>query len=172
MSAIKHQRLLVITFFLSLSLVLWLGWQSDLAEPARVLTVAGVSMQPTLNPGDKVRLVAAAKQPFKPGDLVAVKFKTRERMMVKRVIATAGDEVRWRNEQVFVNGERLLIDGWPEDRRIPQRAWKLLGIQLKHYNNRVPPNNLIVMGDNSRNSFDSGDFGMLSTSQIAGHIRY
>ena len=47
----------------------------------------------------------------------------------------------------------------------------LLGIQLKNYGNVVPKNNVIVMGDNTSKSYDSGDFGMLSMSQISGHIR-
>jgi signal peptidase I len=151
--------------------VIWFGWHAWDSTRGDTLEVSGISMQPTLNPGDKVRLVADPDLPYRQGDLVAVSFKTRERMMVKRIIALQGDEVMWRDERVFVNGEPLLMDGWPEDRRVPQRAWKLLGIQLKNYNNHVPGNNVIVMGDNSNNSYDSGDFGMLSMSQISGHIR-
>jgi signal peptidase I len=135
------------------------------------LVVNGISMQPTLNPGDRVRLLQKPEQTYKRGDLVAVNFQTRERLMVKRVIALEGDEVLWENEQVFVNGEPLVMEGWPETRRIPERNWKLLGIQLKNYGNVVPKNNVIVMGDNTRKSYDSGDFGMLSMSQISGRVQ-
>jgi signal peptidase I len=143
-------------------------WLSSRGEQ---LIVSGISMQPTLNPGQKVRLVRDTERPYRRGDLVAVSFRTRERMMVKRIIAMEGDDVIWRDEQVFVNGSPLVMDGWPEGRRIPDRNWKLLGIQLKNYGHVVPKNNVIVMGDNTSKSYDSGDFGMLSMSQISGHIQ-
>lgn len=150
--------------------VIWFGWQAWNSTRGETLEVSGISMQPTLDPGDRVRLVTESDRPYRQGDLVAVSFQTRERMMVKRIIALEGDEVHWRNERVFVNGRPLVMDGWPQGRRIPERSWKLLGIQLKNYDNRVPKNNVIVMGDNTSKSYDSGDFGMLSMSQLSGHI--
>ena len=167
----EHRHLFRLALIAGLTTLMWLGWLAWQSTQGDVLTVSGISMQPTLNPGDKVRFIADTQNPYKQGDLVAVKFKTRERMMVKRVIAVAGDEVHWRNEQVFVNNKPLRIDGWTADRRVPQRSWKLLGIQLKNYGNRVPDKNIIVMGDNTRKSYDSGDFGMLSLSQINGLIK-
>lgn len=163
-----NRRALIVTIVVLLAI--WSGWQLWISTRGDSLEVSGISMQPTLNPGDKVRLVTQTDQPYRPGDLVAVSFKTRERMMVKRIIAIEDDEVHWRDEQVFINGQALVMDGWPEGRRIPQRSWKLLGIQLKNYGNRVPKNNVIVMGDNTGKSYDSGDFGMLSISQLSGHI--
>lgn len=155
---------------LFVSFAIWSGWQVWTSTRGETLEVSGISMQPTLNPGDKVRLVTEPDRPYRQGDLVAVSFKTRERMMVKRIIALEGDEVHWRDGQVFVNGRPLVMDGWPEDRRIPERSWRVLGIQLKNYGNRVPKNNVIVMGDNTSKSYDSGDFGMLSMSQLSGHV--
>ena len=148
----------------------WVCLSQRHIDNGEILRVAGVSMQPTLNPGDKVRLIRVTDNTYQRGDLVAVSFKTRKRMMVKRIIAIAGDEVLWRDERVYVNGEPLVMDGWPENRRVSQRSWKLLGIQLKKYQNHIPKNNVIVMGDNVRNSYDSGDFGMLSLDQISGYI--
>ena len=144
---------------------------SLISKPGDELIVSGISMQPTLDPGDKVRLITELDRPYKKGDLVAVNFKTRERLMVKRIIALEGDEVKRIDDVVHVNGHPLAIPGWPADRRVADRQWKLLGIQLKNYDNRVPGNNVIVMGDNTERSYDSGDFGMLSLSQIAGLVK-
>jgi len=149
----------------------WFTWQSlGTGGGGRTLTVVGTSMAPTIQPGEQVRLLEQSPEEIARGDLVAIRFQTRERLMVKRVIARAGDEVYLRDGRVFVNGAPLVMEGWPETRRVNERAWKVLGIQLRNYDNRVPPNNVIVMGDNALRSYDSGDFGMLSLTQIAGRI--
>lgn len=70
--------------------------------PLRRLEVTGESMTPTLQPGDRV-LVVAGLGPFRPrlrtGDLVAM-ADPREpaRVMVKRVAAVAGGSVEVRGD--------------------------------------------------------------------------
>lgn len=135
-----------------------------------IMTVSGNSMLPTLKPGDKVRLVRETGQNLTSGDMVAIQMKTRNRMMVKRIIARAGDSVVIDNGYLVINGERLNTKWWPVNRRLAKKNYRLLVIQLSRYGNRVPNGNLIAMGDNTTNSYDSGDFGMLSMSQIMGRI--
>ena len=131
--------------------------------------VSGQSMQPTLQPADRVHLIPVAAEQLKKGNLVAIRFKTRKRLMVKRLIAEPGDKVLFINGQLFLNDKPLNSDWWPEDKRLAARQYKLLSLQLSRYDNRIPAGTAMVMGDGS-NSFDSGDYGLISLSQIAGRI--
>lgn len=170
MSGIRHRCVLGLVVLAGLVVAGGFVWSERGRDAARIMTVDGISMQPTLNPGDRVRLNPSGAAPYRRGDLVAIRFHTRKHLMVKRIIAVAGDEVRWRDGRLTVNGAAPHMAGWPADRRVRQRDWKLLGIQLSRYDHRVPGGNVIVMGDNGPKSFDSGDFGMVSIDQLAGHI--
>ena len=57
-------------------------------QPASYV-VAGRSMVPTLFPGDRVLIIRDAyiKQQPQRGEIIAIRFKTRPRPMVKRLIA-------------------------------------------------------------------------------------
>lgn len=143
---------------------------SESQSTNELLTVAGQSMLPTLRPGDKVTLEKAAHSEFQRGELLAIAFSTRERKMLKRVIAIPGDNVEFIEGRLKLNGDWLATDWWPVDKKLAPRGYKIISIQLKHYNNVIPKNTLIVMGDNAGASYDSGDYGMISVSQVAGRI--
>ena len=134
-------------------------------------TVSGSSMQPALNTGDSVQVEEGyyASHPVQRGDLVALKFQSRNRPMVKRVVAVSGDVVEVKNGKFWING-RPPTEPWLKDRSFAQNKLKILKIQLNRYGNRIPNGQLIVMGDNGTNSFDSGDYGMISKSQVKGRV--
>ncbi len=139
-------------------------------ETGETLTVAGLSMSPTLQPGEQVRLDESPETELQRGELVAINFSTRERKMLKRIIALPGDSVEFIDGRLNLNGDWLATDWWPEDKRLAIRGYKVLSIQLGRYDNTVPKNSLVVMGDNSDVSYDSGDYGMISMSQVAGRV--
>ena len=143
---------------------------SESQSTDKVLTVAGQSMLPTLRAGDKVTLKKTVHSEFQRGELVAIVFSTRERKMLKRVIAIPGDNVEIIEGRLKLNGDWLATNWWPVDKKLASRAYKILAIQLKNYNNVVPKNSLIVMGDNANASYDSGDYGIISVSQVAGRV--
>ncbi len=138
---------------------------------SKVLTVSGVSMLPTLEPGDQVRLEDSTAQTMQSGDLIAIKFSTRERKMLKRLIALPGDRVEFIDGQLKLNGQWLDTAWWPKQKRLALRQYKLLALQLSRYDNQIPPASAMVMGDNASKSYDSGDFGLISLEQIVGLIR-
>ncbi len=135
-------------------------------QSLRWLKVNGSSMQPTLNPGDRVQWDADYFQTHSPqkGDLVAIKFQSRKRMMVKRVLAIPGDHVEMASGRLSVNGAK------PRTLSGKSSRSRVLSLQLKRYGNRVPENNFLVMGDNTGRSFDSADYGFVSYNQLAGKI--
>jgi signal peptidase I len=128
----------------------------------KTLTVSGLSMFPALSHGEKVKISNVKIKKILNNDLVAIKFKTRDKMMVKRVVAIPGDKVSFsENSTLSVNGAKI-------NENLNRSA--LLKIQLKSYRNIVPKNNYLVMGDNMKNSYDSGDYGFISKSKIVGFI--
>lgn len=139
-------------------------------EYGKVMIVAGKSMAPTINPGDKIRVLKVKADALKNGDLVAIKFKTRKRPMLKRIIAVGGDKVEIIDGRMRINDEWLDTQYWPKERRTPGNATLVLKIQLGRYGNKVPKNNIILFGDNAQNSFDSGRYGLLQKSQVVGLV--
>ncbi len=130
-----------------------------------MLKVNGTSMKPALEHGDEIRIDRDYFKNNSPqrNDLIALKFNTRERLMVKRILAIPGDRVEFKSNQMFINGKVFATT-----RSV--RSSKILSLQIKRYGNRIPANNYIVMGDNRNNSFDSGDFGLISMPQLEGKV--
>ncbi len=129
-------------------------------------------MLPTLRSGDTVFVDPAyyTEKSFKRNDLVAIQFSSRKRPMVKRIIAVAGDSVTINNGRIHLNDIPLEEPYLSGPRILSPKAAKLLSLQLSRYSNRVPKANCIMMGDNTKNSFDSGDYGFVSESQVVGMV--
>jgi len=123
------------------------------------------------------------------GDIIVFKFPFDEHAhYVKRVIATPGDRLKIVDQQVFVNGERLVEtykvhdpatydpfgDNFPPAQpgflqRSLRPEWA--GQILSHVQNSelvVPPGNYFVMGDNRDHSWDSRYWGFVGREAIMG----
>ena len=123
-----------------------------------VLRIYGTSMTPTLQAGEYV--VALKTSHFEPGDVVAFKFDNK--ILVKRVIASAGQWV-----DIDADGN-VSVDGVRLDE--PYIAEKSLGncdISLPY---QVPDGRVFVMGDHRSTSIDSRStaLGCVSQEQIVG----
>ncbi len=130
----------------------------------RVIDVRGTSMNPTLNNGDKM-LVSSLFYTPKAGDVVV--FKKNEydpdRALVKRVIATEGQEINIDFDLgiVYVDGEPI-----KEDYIMELTHTKIDFIGPK----TVPDGCVFVMGDNRNASTDSRktEIGMVDARLILG----
>lgn len=130
------------------------------AEPEwELLRVNGSSMEPTVHHGDNVCLHRGVTK-LHVGDLVAIRLSNDKPPLLKRVVAVAGDKV------VFI-GNRLIRNGAAVSELLETTALK---VQLARYGNTVPSNNLIALGDNGEQSFDSSEFGLIDYSQVVGAI--
>lgn len=126
----------------------------------RSITVSGDSMNDTLLNNDKVIATNFMYTP-KYGDIVIVEADklmmqgtaVYGEAIIKRVIATEGDEVRIDTENgiVYRNGEAL------EEDYIKERMTKPMGVGWMENDKvyTVPENCVFVMGDNRNNSNDS-----------------
>lgn len=127
---------------------------------APVLKVHGSSMAPTLQEGDV--LLALRGLPCAVGDIAAFSFE--DRILVKRIAASAGDVVEMREDgALLVNGQALEESG----SQAQNAATLDIGLPC-----RVPADSWFVLGDNRAVSVDSRSsaVGCLSQEQLIGRI--
>ena len=127
-----------------------------------VLRIYGTSMTPTLDEGDIVISVKGGK--FDTGDVIA--FYYNNKILVKRVIAQAGDWVNVLQDGTgTVNGKVL------EEPYVQQKAFGECDIELPY---QVPEDKVFVMGDHRDVSIDSRNttIGCVAKEQIVGRIIY
>ncbi len=125
-----------------------------------VLQITGSSMTPTINDGELV--VAVKTSDFEPGDIVA--FYYNNRILIKRVIASAGEWVDIDEEgNVYVDG--VLLD----EPYIQEKSLGECNIELPY---QVPDGRIFVMGDDRAVSLDSRTtaVGPVSQEQVLGRV--
>lgn len=108
-----------------------------------IFRVTGSSMEPTLDPKEIVVCLKSSR--FQSGDLVA--FYYNNKVLLKRVIGTAGDTIEIDDSgNVFVNGSQL------DEPYITEKSLGQCDIDFPF---QVPDNRIFVMGDNREASVDS-----------------
>lgn len=125
-----------------------------------VLQIYGSSMTPTLS--DKDIVVTLKTTEFETGDVIA--FYYNNKILVKRVIAHAGDWVDITPEgDVFVN-DKLLDEPYLEEKSLGD-----CNIELPY---QVPESRVFVMGDHRSVSVDSRNtaVGCVAEEQIVGKL--
>lgn len=125
--------------------------------------VLGDSMEPTLYDSDRL---IALKHPYpdmKPrrGDIVVVRPNDGP-VVVKRVVATQGEEVAIINRQLYVNRRPCKEDYLKEPMQLELPYGPLI----------VPKDHVYVLGDNRNRSEDSRDYGPLPYDRVTGLVVY
>lgn len=126
-----------------------------------VLQIYGNSMTPTLEPGDYVVTLKTDK--FQPGDMIA--FYYNNKVLVKRVVASAGDWVNIDEDgNVFINDELL------NEPYLVEKAYGDTNIDFPY---QVPESRVFVLGDHRSVSVDSRNtaVGCVSEEQIVGKLQ-
>ena len=125
--------------------------------------VDGVSMAPTLDNADRLFVDMLSYEWTSPrhNDIVALTCPLeRQKMVVKRVIATEGDTVEIAAGRVYVNG-RQIDDDYVSDAFRSRDNW---GPQ------RIPAGRYFVLGDHRNRSTDSRHWGVVAKRDIRGRI--
>ncbi len=176
----------------------WWHWRGEWARTAAVLVLLGVfrasfanhyvvpsgSMEPTLEPGDRVLVDMRAHgwripmttlhltrgQPVRRGEVVIFDSPADGTRLIKRVVAIGGDTVEVRDGHLRING-RWLSDGKGTEERFGTQAAML---DLEDGGGpdvapmRIPQGQLLMMGDHRGNSLDGRFFGLVPEDKVYG----
>ncbi|MEN6546163.1 MAG: signal peptidase I [Armatimonadia bacterium] len=134
-------------------MTLWMTRSVRLAE------IPSGSMEPTLQPGDLVLMRIDAYRHSLPqrGDIVIFRDRKTGELLAKRVIGLPGEEVGVAGDAVWIDHKRL-----EEPYTKGAQTWRS-GFLVK-----LGDDQIWVMGDNRERSFDSRDFGPISSKQLVG----
>lgn len=141
------------------------------------------SMEPTLQPGDRVVVDMSAyglRLPFtdlqlvhrdtpRPGDVVVFESPADGSRLIKRVVAVGGQVVRLQGGHLWIDGRPLASAGDPALERFGTRHARL-GLDMGGGPDiprlRVPPGKVLVLGDHRGNSLDGRYFGLVDADAI------
>ena len=120
--------------------------------------IHGLSMAPTYSNG-QVNFCNTLRYAFSPPDrydIVAVRMAGRSVMLLKRVVAVAGETVAFENGKLHINGRKLEEPyiTYDYDWTLPPR--------------RVKPDHVYVVGDNRRVPMQTHHFGQTPVNRIVG----
>jgi len=141
------------------------------------------SMQPTLQPGDRVVVDMSAyglRVPFtrhvlverdrpRRGDVVVFDSPRDGTRLIKRVVAVAGDRVELHDGRLSIDGVPMADDGEAGAERFGVRVARLDladGGGPDIAGAVVPPGHVLVLGDHRGNSVDARWFGFVEADAI------
>jgi signal peptidase I len=166
--------------------------RSSVFEAFKIPTASEV---PTLLPGDRVLVNKTTYQRrfVRRGDEVVFRVSSEPGLnWVKRVIALPGDTVEVKDNEVFVNGQKLPREPVPraslgaavqeikgelfEEINSSRRYRILFAADTKplpdYPQAKVPDGACFVLGDNRNNSRDSRTMGFVALSDLLGDVQY
>jgi signal peptidase I len=155
--------------------------RSSLADHYRV---PSGSMEPTVEVGDHVLVdkraygwrlpltsvhLGSERMPAR-GDVVVLESPEDGMVLLKRVVAVAGDKVAVREGRLFIDGEAVAVDERRGMERLGGAEHPVAlgdgGPPLARA--RVPEGRVLVMGDNRANSHDGRAFGFVDVHAVLG----
>lgn len=134
--------------------------------------VEGVSMQPTYQEGrllsiNKLGLYFSSLKRF---DVVLFHLPNSEEIYVKRVIGLPGDEIHYKDDQLYVNGKAVNEPFLsPEDMEINKKTGSFTLEEIID-KARIPEGFIFVIGDNRLQSRDSRHFGLVKIEHVIGTV--
>ena len=135
--------------------------------------VDGESMEPTLTDGNLL-MVNKVIYDLKDVDRfdVIIFHANRQDDYVKRVIGLPGDEIAYKNDALYVNGEYVEEAFYDSFVKASSGTPHTNNFSLKDKTGqeKVPEGKIFVMGDNREESLDSRSFGFISMKQIVGKV--
>jgi signal peptidase I len=129
------------------------------------ITISGLSMEPTLSPG-QVYLLNRWSHRFFPlnyGDLVVVRDHSHNDLVVKRVIALPTDTIAFHHGTVLLNGEPIHEPYLHDNTRTYSR-------RFSQYPLTLGSEEYFLMGDNRLVSDDSRSHGPFYRKDVLGTI--
>ncbi len=182
----KRRRWLRELLVLGGCIALLLGARSSVADHYQV---PSGSMMPSVMINDRIVANKAAYglrvpltdwyivnfSPPKHGDVVVLQSPTEDKILLKRIVATAGDEIEVRDGSLLLNGNvvPLAVKNEVEHEELGGTSYPILrtrggGVDFGPV--RIPDRHVLVLGDNRGNSRDGREFGFVRGDAIVGKV--
>ncbi|MGY3713939.1 signal peptidase I [Sutcliffiella cohnii] len=134
------------------------------------IVVDGESMMPTLHNEDRMIVNKIGYKIGKPDRFDIVVFHaTAEKDYIKRIIGLPGDEVQYRNDVLYINGEPF------EEPYLDEYKNEVDGLLTENFtleeitgSKVVPEGHIFVLGDNRRYSRDGRHIGTIPLEEVLG----
>lgn len=128
--------------------------------------VIGPSMEPSYNEGEIYLLNKIKYKITKPKRFEVVVVDTESsKYMIKRIIGLPGEEVEYKDNILYINGEQIKEDF--------ERASITEDFNTNSLGSaKIPENKYLVLGDNRGNSTDSRKFGFVDIDDIIGKVEF
>lgn len=134
--------------------------------------VDGNSMEKTLIQGDMVLMEKFT--PIKRFDVIVFQLPDNS-IYIKRVIGLPGEDIRYKDDQLFVNNQPVEENFLEKNRKKDhESAPYTTNFTLNDLTNRkqLPTDSYFVLGDNRRMSKDSRSFGSIKKQYILGKAQF
>ena len=139
------------------------------------IVVDGISMMPTLEHGDKMIVNKIGYTLGKPDRFDIIVFHAPEKKdYIKRVIGLPGDEVEYRDDVLYINGQPY-DEPYLDQYKAEVSEGTLtedFTLEDKIQRQTVPEGHVFVMGDNRRKSKDSRHIGAVPIDEIIGSTKF
>lgn len=134
--------------------------------------VEGGSMQPTLEEGHQFSVNKVILD-LKRFDIVVFNGPKGKDAYIKRVIGLPGDELYYKNDQLFINGKAIEEPDLKNLKKNVPFGRLTADFTLKETTGKktIPQDFLFVIGDNRRVSHDSRHFGLIREDDVIGKVR-
>ena len=128
--------------------------------------VQGPSMQENLHTGDIVVLnkILFKLRNIKRCDVVSLEHDSKQ--MVKRVIGLPGEYIEFKDNYLYINGQKYEEPYLSEG--VVTKDFKMES--LEGHPTIIPEDMYFVVGDNRMDSMDSRDYGFVKKSDIKGKV--
>ncbi|AST92075.1 MULTISPECIES: signal peptidase I [Sutcliffiella] len=134
------------------------------------IVVDGESMMPTLHNEDRMIVNKIGYKIGKPDRFDIVVFHaTADKDYIKRIIGLPGDEVQYRNDVLYINGEPF------EEPYLDEYKNGVDGLLTENFtleeitgSKVVPEGHIFVLGDNRRYSRDGRHIGTIPLEEVLG----
>ncbi|TYR81650.1 signal peptidase I [Priestia megaterium] len=131
--------------------------------------VKGASMNPTLHNGERlvVNKLSYSIHDIVRGDIIIIQGDGQEKHYVKRVIGLPGEKIEMKNDELFIDNEKVAEPYLKRNRQ----AANYLEMELTGDFGpiQIPDDHLFVMGDNRLYSMDSRNgLGMIDIEDVIG----
>lgn len=136
----------------------------------QVYVQTSVAMEPTIKPGDRVKVDTAAYKHSVPArwDIIIFRFpEGRNTLATMRVVGLPGETIEVEEDGIVVNGAPLAPPA--SMRGIRYRPVSSVNPNVR-YPLAIPEKSCFVLGDNSSHARDSRFWGPLSVNEIVGKV--